>query len=384
MSISNLNLKSKLPNVGTTIFTVMSALANKEGAINLSQGFPDFEVSKRLIDLVNHYMVKGYNQYAPMAGLPKLREAIAHKVSATYGRPLNPNNITITTGGTQGLFTAITALVNAGDEVIVFDPAYDSYAPSIIMAGGRPIHLELKQPNFNIDWQEFKEKVTDKTRMVIINSPHNPTGSTLLEEDLKQLTETIANTNIIVVSDEVYEHIYFNGKPHQSILRFPELAARSLAIYSFGKTFHATGWKLGYTVGPSFLMEEFNKVHQFNVFSVNTPAQYALADYISNKENYEQLPAFYQKKRDLFLNLMEGSRFKMIPSKGTYFQLANYSSISNENDVVFAKRITAEHKVAAIPISVFYNSKKDDKVVRFCFAKSDETLVNATKLLCKI
>lgn len=382
---SSIEVKSKLPNVGTTIFTVMSALANKESAINLSQGFPDFDVSKPLIDLVGQHMSAGHNQYAPMAGIPKLLDAIAQKVENSYGWELNETEeITVTAGGTQGLFTAIAALVNNGDEVIVFDPSYDSYAPSIVLAGGKPIHLQLIHPKFNIDWQEFKDAITDKTSMVIINSPHNPTGATLTEDDLKTLAQIIASTNIVVLSDEVYEHICFDDHLHQSILRFPELASRSMAIFSFGKTFHATGWKMGYTVAPSYLMKEFRKVHQFNVFSANTPVQYALADYISEKDNYQNLPSFYQAKRDLFLDLMTTSRFKMLPSKGTYFQLADYSAISAENDVAFAKRVTAEHKVASIPVSVFYENKQDNKVVRFCFAKSEETLVNATKLLCKI
>jgi len=380
-----ITVKSKLPNVGTTIFSVMSALANNESAINLSQGFPDFDVSKPLIDLVGHYMTAGLNQYAPMAGVPKLLASIAQKVSNTYGLQLNEKEeITVTAGGTQGLFTAIAALVNKGDEVVIFDPSYDSYAPSIVLAGGKPIHLQLKYPHFNIDWQEFKNAITDKTSMVIINSPHNPTGSTLTEDDLKTLAQIVANTNIVVLSDEVYEHICFDGQLHQSVLRFPELASRSIAIFSFGKTFHATGWKMGYAVAPDNLMKEFRKVHQFNVFSANTPVQHALADYISEKDNYQNLPSFYQAKRDLFLDLMKASKFKMLPSKGTYFQLADYSAISNENDVVFAKRITAEHKVASIPVSVFYDNKNDNKVVRFCFAKNEETLTNATKLLCKI
>lgn len=373
---------SKLPNVGTTIFTVMSALANEHKAINLSQGFPDFLSSKELIRLVNHYMLKGCNQYAPMQGLMSLREVIAEKTEELYSYKYHPESeITITAGGTQALYTAITAFVNDGDEVIVFEPAYDSYVPSIEVNGGVPIYMQLKGNDFNIDWKQVEKAVNARTKMIILNSPHNPSGSVMSAYDLEKLQKIVTGTNIIILSDEVYEHIIYDGLEHQSIARFPKLAERSLIVSSFGKTFHNTGWKIGYCVAPKRLMEEFRKIHQFLVFSVNTPIQYALADFLKNKEEYLSLNSFYQKKRDLFNSLLSGSKFIIRPSRGTYFQLLDYSKISDEKEKEFAVRLTKEIGVASIPVSVFYHKEFENKVLRFCFAKSDETLEKAAEKL---
>jgi len=376
---------SKLPKVGTTIFTKMSAMANKHEALNLSQGFPDFPIDPKLIDCTLKAMKSGYNQYAPMPGLVGLREAIAEKIEDAYSIAYHPETeITITSGATQAIFTAIAAFVKEEDEVIIFTPAYDCYQPAIELLGGKPVFVQLKSPDYKINWEEVKKLISQRTRMIIINTPHNPTGTLLSEEDLKELEKITAHSEIIILSDEVYEHIVFDGQKHASICRNKGLADRSIAVFSFGKTFHITGWKMGYCIGPKQLMVEFRKVHQFNVFSSNHPLQHALTEYLNDSENYLSLGSFYQKKRDVFLSAITGSRFKVIPSKGTYFQLLDYSSISDENDVMFAERLVHEYKIASIPVSVFYNSPLDEKVLRFCFAKKEQTLEEAAKILSKI
>ena len=373
---------SKLPQTGTSIFAVMSGLANQYGAINLSQGFPDFPVSRELISLVNQYMLAEKNQYAPMPGVPELNEQIAKKIKFLYDKNINPDNeITITAGATQALFTAITAFVNKGDEVIIFEPAYDSYDPAIKINGGITRYIQLKKPDFKIDWNAVKNKINSKTKMIIINTPNNPGGFVFDRQDMLNLNEITKGTDIVVISDEVYEHIIFDGLTHQSILRFDELFQRSIAVYSFGKTFHATGWKTGYVVAPEYLMKEFRKIHQFNVFSVNTPTQYALAEYLKNPENYLNLPEFYQQKRDIFVKAIQGSKFKIIPSHGTYFQLLDYSEISDMPEYDFAVWMTREKGLASIPVSSFYHDKYNQQILRFAFPKQEETLLKAAKIL---
>ena len=373
-------IESKLPNVGTTIFTIMSGLANETGAINLSQGFPSFEVSRELIDLYNQAMVNNHNQYAPMPGLLSLREELSKKTQKLYGAYYNPDSeITITAGGTQALYTAITAFVNKGDEVIIFEPAYDSYKPAIELAGGIVKPYSLTPPNYRINWEEVKQMITSKTKMIMINTPHNPSGTILSKQDLESLAEITKGTNIIVLSDEVYEHIIFDSEEHQSVCRFEDLRNRSMIVYSFGKTFHATGWKTGYCLGPEYLMKEFRKVHQFLVFSVNTPLQVALTAYLKNEEHYLSLPTFYQTKRDYFLSLIQGCSFTFTPCKGSYFQLLDYSSFSDEKDTELAIRLTKEFGIASIPVSVFYSSDVDTKMLRFCFAKDNDTLERAAE-----
>ena len=379
------NLRSKLPNVGTTIFTIMSALANQYNAINLSQGFPNFDCSEKLKSLVSHYMNKGMNQYAPMAGLPLLRERIAEKTEKIYGKHINPDTeITITAGATQALYTAISAFISQGDEVILIEPAYDSYGPAVELNGGRLVPYELKAPKYEMDWQAFGQLISDKTRMIIINTPHNPSGTTLKAKDLQALEKLTRDTNILVLSDEVYEHLIYDGQEHQSLLRYPKLYERGLITYSFGKTYHNTGWKMGYCIAPAYLMKEFQKVHQFNVFSVNRPVQHAFADMLSFEEEYLGLSHFFQEKRDYLGEVLKNTRLKPIPSEGTYFQLFDYSRISDEKDTDFAKRMTIEFGVASIPISVFYSSGRDDKMIRLCFAKTKELLEKAGKLLKKM
>ncbi|MDP3945413.1 MAG: methionine aminotransferase [Lutibacter sp.] len=385
MSNSKVTIHSKLPAVKTSIFSIMSGLAAEENALNLSQGFPNFESDLKLIELVNKAMVNGKNQYAPMPGILSLREAIAEKMYNLYGVSYNPEKeITITAGATQAIFTAIAATVHKDDEVIIFKPAYDCYEPTIELFGGKTISVQLNPEDFTIDWQKVKELITDKTKMIIINSPHNPSGRILSNNDMLQLEALLKNTNILLLSDEVYEHIIFDGEKHQSAALFPALAERAFITASFGKTFHNTGWKVGYCIAPAQLTEEFRKVHQFNVFSVNHPVQIALAEYLKNPKNYLELGGFYQQKRDLFLSLLKDSRFDFIPSKGTYFQLLNFSKITNESDVDFAIKLTKEQKIASIPISVFNVAGLDTKVLRFCFAKTDETLKKAAEILCKI
>jgi methionine aminotransferase len=378
-------IKSKMPKQETSIFAVMSSLAHENKAINLSQGFPDFDISSQLIDLVHKYMKKGKNQYAPMTGIPELREQISVKVESLYGAKYDfQKEINITAGATQALHTAISAIINEGDEVIVFEPAYDSYVPVIKMHGGIVKFAELKLPDYHIDWNEVKKLITSRTRMIIINSPHNPTGSVLKEEDMKMLDKLTRDSDIIILSDEVYEHLIYDSNRHESICRYPELVQRSYVVGSFGKTFHATGWKLGYVLALENLMEEFRKLHQFVVFACNTPIQYAIAEYMKDKSVYENLGAFYQEKRDQFLSLIKGSRFNIIPSYGTYFQLLEYSRITDESEIDFAIRMTKEFKLASIPVSVFYHKKTDNKVLRFCFAKKEDTLKKAAEILCRI
>lgn len=373
-----------MPSIGTTIFTQMSALAVEHDAVNLSQGFPDFQVDPRLIDMVTKAMRIGHNQYAPMPGVRVLREAIHTKVKTLYNAAFDiDTEITITAGGTQGLTSTILSTIREGDEVILFTPCYDSYVPIIELAGGSPVYVQLKTPNYLPDWEEFKQVVNHRTRMVIINSPHNPTGTVWNKGDFDQLATILKGTNIMVLSDEVYEHITFDGKQHHSVLGHPELQNRSFAVFSFGKTFHATGWKLGYVVAPENLMTEFRKVHQYEVFSVNAPMQYALAEYMQDP-NVFYISSLYQQKRDYFQQLMANTRFKALPSSGTYFQLYDYSEISDENDVDFAIRLTKEYGVASIPVSVFYSVPKQDKVLRFCFAKSEETLVEGARRFAQV
>jgi methionine transaminase len=378
-------LASKLPTVGTSIFTIMSKLANDCNAINLSQGFPDFSCSSELIKLVNHYMKNGQNQYAPMAGLPKLREAIAQKTLDLYSISYDPETeITVTAGATQAIFTAIAALVKEGDEVIVFEPAYDCYTPAIELNGGKAVYAQLKFPNYTIDWEEVKKLISRKTRMIIICTPNNPSSNILTAADMQKLEKLTKNTDIVILSDEVYEHIIFDGFEHQSVARYPKLAERSFIVSSFGKTYHTTGWKMGYCLAPKNLMTEFRKAHQYLVFSANTPIQHAYADYLSHKEDYLNLGKFYQQKRDYFLGLIKNSRFVPLPVSGSYFQLLKYSTITKEKDTDFAIRLTKEHGVASIPVSVFYHKPQDNKVLRFCFAKSPETLEKAAKILCSV
>lgn len=375
-------IKSKLPNVGTTIFTKMSAFANEHQAINLSQGFPDFDPDSELMDLVTFHIQHGKNQYAPMAGVYDLRAAIAAKVNNSYHSKVNPDtNINITAGGTQAIFTSIMAFVNKGDEVIIIEPAFDCYGPAINLVGATVVPYEMKAPDFHIDWKTFESLVTPKTSMIIINTPHNPTGTILLEDDFMHLERIVKNKNIIILSDEVYEHLIFDGEKHCSILKFPSLCEKSIAIFSFGKTFHCTGWKVGYAIMAEPLMKEFRKVHQFNVFSVNSFVQYALADYLQNPSHYQSLPEFYQRKRDLLSQYISNSRLKLIPSKGSYFVLADYSAVSSLNDVEFAEWLTINHKLACIPVSVFYSSGQQDQLVRFCFAKSEAVLVEAGRII---
>ncbi len=376
---------SKLPQVGTTIFTVMSQLAVQHKAINLAQGFPDFPCSPKLVSLVSHYMAKGANQYAPMAGVIPLREKIAAKTQELYNYYYNPDKeITVTCGATEACYVAITSVIKPGDEVIIFEPSFDCYEPAINLSGGKAVFVELSYPDYHINWQKVKEKISEKTRLIIINSPHNPTGSILRKADMLALTELVKGTNILVLSDEVYEHIIFDGEPHESVILYPELRERSFVISSFGKTFHTTGWRMGYCLAPEHISAEFRKVHQYVTFSASTPMQFAITDYLDEKEHYLNLPAFYQQKRNLFLELMKGSRFKGAASKGTFFQLLSYKGLTEENDMDFAARLAKETGVATIPISVFFKNRTDDKMIRFCFAKENETLERAAEKLCKI
>jgi methionine transaminase len=378
-------IASKLPNVGTTIFTVMSRLAQEHGAINLSQGFPDFDCAKELRDLVTKYINAGLNQYPPMAGVPQLRERVAEKGAALYGTRYDPEHeVTIVPGATYGIYTALATLVRPGDEVILFEPAYDSYAPSIEVNGGVPVYVQLRYPDYSIDWQQVQGAITAKTRAIIINTPNNPTASVFSGEDMRMLEGLLRGTDIVVISDEVYEHIVFDGHQHQSVARFPGLAERSFLVSSFGKTYHITGWKMGYVMAPKELMAEFRKVHQFNVFVTNGPLQYALAEFMEKPEAYLTLAAFYQRKRDFFLEGLKGSRFKPLPSRGTFFQNLAYDAISDEHDTELAVRLTKERGIAAIPVSVFYREPPPHKVLRFCFAKSEETLARGAEILRQV
>ncbi|HET9663089.1 MAG TPA: methionine aminotransferase [Burkholderiales bacterium] len=376
---------SKLPQVGTTIFTVMSRLASEHNAINLSQGFPDFDCAPELRALLNKYLNSGLNQYPPMAGIAALREAVAEKAEALYGMQYDPEHeVTIVPGATYGIFTAIATWIRPGDDVILLEPAYDSYAPSVEVAGGKPVYVQLRFPDYSIDWQEVQNAITPKTRMILINTPNNPTASVFSAEDLRMLEGMLRNTDIVVVSDEVYEHIVFDGHRHQSVARFPGLAERSFVVSSFGKTYHVTGWKTGYVLAPRELTAEFRKVHQFNAFVTNGPVQYALAEYMKNRDAYLSLAAFYQKKRDFFLSGIAASRFQPLPSRGTFFQNVRYDAVSDEKDTDLAIRLTKEHGIASIPVSVFYREAPSHKVLRFCFAKSEETLARGAEILSRI
>tara|TARA_R110000787_G_scaffold15134_3_gene46813 strand:- start:22607 stop:23743 length:1137 start_codon:yes stop_codon:yes gene_type:complete len=372
---------SKLPNVTTSIFTIMSKMAADNNALNLSQGFPNFKSDPLLIKLVHKAMNDGFNQYAPMPGDIGLRELISEKTSLLHLKKYDVDTeITVTAGATQAIFTAIAAIINKGDEAIVFTPAYDCYEPAIELFGGKSIPVQLKAPFYMPNWEEVEQKITTKTKLIIVNSPHNPSGMIFSEDDMLQLQFLAKKHNLIVISDEVYEHIIFDGLTHYSAARFSELASRSFIVASFGKTFHNTGWKMGYCLAPENLMNEFKKIHQYNVFSVNSPIQKALATYLKTPEHYLSLPGFYQKKRDVFLELIKDSRFKIIPSKGTYFQMLDFSNISNERDLQFAERLTKDYKIATIPTSVFNENQEDFKQIRVCFAKTEETLIAAAKI----
>ena len=380
-----MQMRSKLPDTGVTIFTIMSKLASDHHAINLSQGFPDFNAHPDLLALVDEFMRTGYNQYAPMQGVQALREKIAEKVLDQYRAGYDPGSeITVTSGATEALFAAISAVVHQGDEVIVLEPAFDSYVPAIKLNGGIPVYVEYKFPEYRIDWDDVANAISPKTRLIILNSPHNPTGAVFTDEDLSELKTILRDTNVIILSDEVYEHIIFDDIRHESVCRHPELRRRSFVVSSFGKTYHTTGWKIGYCLAPAPLSKEFQRVHQFLTFASNTPIQYAYAEFMKNKDIYLNLSAFYQQKRDKFLSLLQDSRFKALPCRGTYFQMMDYSAISDEPDVEFSKRMTVEHGVASIPPSVFYHRQIDHKVLRFCFAKKDETLEKAAEKLCRI
>lgn len=385
MPFNDNSIISKLPDVTTTIFTVMGALAKKHHALNLSQGFPDFESDPKLIELVSRAMEKGYNQYSPMQGIISLREQIALKFDALYSTTYNPESeITITAGATQAIFTIISTFVNEGDEVIIFKPAYDCYEPAVTLHKGRPVYVQLEAPHYKVDWNKVKPLINTKTKMIIINTPHNPCGTVWSKEDMLVLENLVKDTNIIILSDEVYEHILYDENQHQSLCLFPGLKERGFVVASFGKTFHNTGWKMGYCAAPSALMSEFRKTHQYNVFSANHPIQVGLAAYLKDENNYLNVRSLYQEKRDYFLKLIQGSRFTFIPSSGTYFQLLDYSLITEENDIDYAVRLTKENKIAAIPISVFNTDGLDNKMLRFCFAKKNETLKKAADVLCTI
>lgn len=377
-----MKLVSKLPTVGTSIFTTMSALAQEHRAINLGQGFPDFSMSEELIDLVSKAMHDQFNQYAPMAGWLTLREAIAEKISFLYQRAVHPDtDITITPGGTYALYTAFTTILQPGDEVIVFEPAYDSYIPAIELNGAKAVPIALVHPDYHIDWNQVKAACTSRTRAILINTPHNPTGAVWSEQDIASLRSVVEGTDIIIISDEVYEHLIFDGYKHHSILRYPDLFSRSFVCFSFGKVYNCTGWKLGYAVAPSNLMQEFRKIHQFNCFSCHTPVQVALSTFLQQREPYVQLGPAMQERRDAFVSLLKDSRFDLLPSHGSYFILATYDRISQESDTDFAIRLTREAGVTTIPVSAFYADRQDNKVLRFCFAKKQETLEAAAARL---
>ncbi|WP_039785273.1 pyridoxal phosphate-dependent aminotransferase [Herbaspirillum huttiense] len=385
--MSTPNIVTKLPKVGTTIFTVMSALASEKGAVNLGQGFPDFHCDPALVDAVTRAMQDGLNQYPPMAGVLPLREAIADKVERLYGHRYDPvSEITVTAGATQGILTSVLCAVHPGDEVIVIEPVYDCYVPAIELAGGVPVfvQMEVGAAGYSIPWDKVRAAVTPKTRMIMVNTPHNPTGSVMRASDVAALADIVRGTDILILSDEVYEHMVFDGQPHESLARHPELAERSFINSSFGKTYHVTGWKVGYVAAPAALTAEFRKVHQFNVFTVNTPVQYGLAEYMKNPAPYLDLPAFYQRKRDLFRTGLANTRFELLPSQGTYFQCVKYDAISDQSEGDFCKWLTSEIGVAAIPVSAFYNTPKESGIVRFCFAKKEETLQLALDRLAKL
>ncbi|MEA3504320.1 MAG: methionine aminotransferase [Bacteroidota bacterium] len=383
--MDSIKAQHKLGNTETSIFAIMSQMSEKHNAINLSQGFPNFPISTELKNRVDYYISNNYNQYAPMPGVLRLRENISKMFEYNHGAKYNPDKeITITAGATQALYTAISAFIRQNDEVIIFEPAYDSYAPVVAINGGIVKYSTLSLPNYRINWDQVEKLINNKTRMIIINTPHNPTGSILSADDMKKLESITRNTDIIIISDEVYEHLVFDNNTHHSAARFKELASRTFIIGSFGKTFHATGWKTGFALAPEKLMDEFRKLHQFVVFAVNTPVQNAIADFLNKRENYLSLGSFYQDKRDYFLNKIKNSRFKPIKSEGTYFQVLDYSNISNEKEINFATHLVKEYGIASVPISPFYHKKNDNKLLRFCFAKTEETINKAAEILCKI
>jgi methionine aminotransferase len=380
-----INIKTKLPEWGTSIFTIMSRMAVEHNAINLAQGFPDFNCDQELLELVSYFQNKGFNQYAPMQGVPNLRKAISEKIEKIYGKHYDfDKEITVTAGATQALYTAITSVVKQGDEVILFEPAYDSYVPDILSNGGIPVYIPLNPNNYSYDWDIIHNKISDKTKAIILNSPHNPTGSLITDEDIKELEKITKGTDILIVSDEVYEHITFDGKKHISLASSNELSKRTFVISSFGKTYHTTGWKMGYCAAPENLTKEFRKMHQFIVFSTNTPIQYAYAEFMKHEDRYLSLGKFYQQKRDVFINEIKSSKFKLKPCKGTYFQLLDYSAISNKTDLEFSEYLTKEIGVAVIPLSPFYESKESQSLIRICFAKTDEVLKEAADKLKKL
>lgn len=379
------SITSKLPAARTTIFTTMSALAVEYKAVNLGQGFPDFAMNEELISLVNMAMKNGYNQYVHMNGLPLLRERIAEKIDYLYNAKINPDtDITVTPGATYGIYAALTSFVHPGDEVIYFEPAYDSYLPGIIMNGGIPVPVKLVHPDYTINWDEVKKAISEKTKAIIINTPHNPTGKILSENDIAALRAIVKDTNILIISDEVYEHIIFDEEKHLSLLRYPDLAARSFICFSFGKVYHCTGWKMGYVVAPASMMNEFRKVHQFNCFTCNSPVQHALAAFITQREHYLELGKQLQQKRDYFDSIMSATKFKPLPSKGSYFQLFDYAELSKETENEFAIRLTKEYGVTTIPVSAFYSQATDHQLLRFCFVKEKETLDRAVEKLLKM
>ncbi len=375
-------IRSKDPNIKTSVFAVMSKMANDYNAVNLSQGFPDFGVSAELIALVNKYMSAGFNQYAPMPGVFELRKKLSAKIQKLYNHIYNPETeITITAGGTQALHSTISTIINEGDEVIIFEPAYDSYAPVVRLNGGRPVYVRLKYPDYSVDWDAVNRMVNSKTRLIILNSPQNPSGKIFTDEDLQSLKKVVVGTKILILSDEVYEHIIFDGKEHNSIAKYPELAERSILVFSFGKMYHATGWKLGYFAAPEKITEEIRKIHQFTVFAANTPIQYAVAEFLDKEEEYLQLPNFYQKKRDFFNGMLKEIGFEIIPASGTYFQTVNFSSLTDETDFQLAERLTKKFGIAAIPMSSFFHNEENTKTLRFCFAKTEEVLKQAAEKL---
>ena len=375
-------IRAKDPNIKTSVFTVMSKMANNYDAINLSQGFPDFGVSEELISLVNKYMTEGYNQYAPMPGVGVLKEKLSSKIKKLYKYKYNPETeITITAGGTQALHSTISTIVNEGDEAIIFEPAYDSYAPVVRINGGRPVYVRLKYPDYTVDWEAVNQMVNSKTKLIIINSPQNPSGKIFSDEDMLNLIRIVSGTKILILSDEVYEHIIFDGKEHNSIAKYPELAERSILVFSFGKMYHATGWKLGYFAAPEKITEEIRKIHQFTVFAANTPIQYAVAEYLDKENEYLKLPKFYQNKRDFFNGMLKDIGFDIIPAGGTYFQTVNFSDLTDETDFQLAERLTKKFGIAAIPMSSFYHNEENTKTLRFCFAKKDEVLKQAAEKL---
>jgi methionine aminotransferase len=379
------SLPSRLPNVGTTIFTVMSALAAEKNAVNLGQGFPDFDCDPRIVDAVTRAMRDGFNQYPPMAGLASLRHAIAGKIETLHGRSYDPDSeITVTAGATQALLTVALCAVHPGDEVIVIEPTYDSYLPSIELAGGKPVFITLEAPDYRIPFDRLAAAVTPNTRLIMINTPHNPTGTVWRADDMHKLEDIVRGTNILIVSDEVYEHMVYDGAPHESVARYPELARRSFVVSSFGKTYHVTGWKVGFVAAPRELSAEFRKVHQFNVFTVNSAMQAGLAAYMADPKPYLELPSFYQKKRDLFRAGLANTRFKLLGCAGTYFQCVDYTAISDRSEAEFAQWLTTEIGVAAIPVSAFYHQPHESCVVRFCFAKQDATLRTALDRLSRL